>query len=317
MTKISVIVPVYNAEKYLHRCVDSILAQTFTDFEVLLINDGSTDQSPAICDEYAAIDSRVRVFHEENGGVSSARNLGIFNSKGLYLFFVDSDDFLMDGFFQKLSEYIKDTKNDCLVFNGICINENTNKRKVLRGKFVTNDYSTVLDYCKENGFRGEVWLHLFKRSLAIENNILFSENIRYCEDQEFTIKLLSLSQKIVSVNIIGYVYSVNRGSAMQKEVQYNDVLDHFKVIDNLELFYKKHNMIDYRLFQLFSFNIILASVNFLYKSKISLLVKVNRYYRKYYLSKLRKYNFGVSKNIILLLLFVSFIPFVKYLESKR
>lgn len=80
--KISVIVPIYNTEKYLHRCVDSILSQTFTDFELLLIDDGSTDSSGAICDEYAVMDSRVRVFHKENGGVSSARNLGIGNRKG-------------------------------------------------------------------------------------------------------------------------------------------------------------------------------------------------------------------------------------------
>ena len=81
--KISVIVPVYNAEKYLHRCIDSILSQTFTDFELLLINDGSKDSSGAICDEYAAKDNRVRVFHKENGGVSSARNLGLDNANGV------------------------------------------------------------------------------------------------------------------------------------------------------------------------------------------------------------------------------------------
>ncbi len=80
--KISVIVPVYKAEKYLHRCVDSILAQTFTDFEVLLIDDGSPDRSGDICDEYAKKDSRVRVFHKENGGVSSARQYGIDNAQG-------------------------------------------------------------------------------------------------------------------------------------------------------------------------------------------------------------------------------------------
>ena len=90
--KITVIVPVYNTEKYLRRCVDSILAQTFTDFELLLVNDGSTDGSGAICDEYAQKDSRVRVFHKENGGVSSARNIGIDNAQGDWITFIDSDD---------------------------------------------------------------------------------------------------------------------------------------------------------------------------------------------------------------------------------
>ena len=89
---ISIIVPVYNAEKYLHRCIDSILSQTFADFELLLIDDGSKDKSGAICDEYAVKDNRVRVFHKENGGVSSARNLGLDNACGEWVTFVDSDD---------------------------------------------------------------------------------------------------------------------------------------------------------------------------------------------------------------------------------
>ena len=92
--KITVIVPVYNTEKYLRRCVDSILAQTFTDFELLLIDDGSTDGSGAICDEYAKKDSRVRVFHKEIGGVSSARNLGLDKAYGEWISFVDSDDWI-------------------------------------------------------------------------------------------------------------------------------------------------------------------------------------------------------------------------------
>ena len=96
--KISVIIPVYNTEKYLHRCINSILTQTYTDFELLLIDDGSTDSSGTICDEYAAKDARVRVFHKENGGVSSARNLGLDNAQGEWITFVDSDDYIEENF---------------------------------------------------------------------------------------------------------------------------------------------------------------------------------------------------------------------------
>ena len=91
---ISIIVPVYNTEKYLHRCIDSVLAQTYQDFELLLIDDGSKDSSGAICDEYAAQDTRVRVFHKENGGVSSARNVGLDLAQGEWVTFVDSDDYI-------------------------------------------------------------------------------------------------------------------------------------------------------------------------------------------------------------------------------
>ena len=94
MSKISIIVPVYNTEKYLRCCIDSILVQTFADFELLLINDGSTDSSGTICEEYALEDRRVRVFHKENGGVSSARNVGLDNARGEWITFVDSDDYI-------------------------------------------------------------------------------------------------------------------------------------------------------------------------------------------------------------------------------
>lgn len=97
---ISVIVPVYNAEETLRQCVDSILTQDFKDFELLLIDDGSKDDSPAICDEYAEKDSRVRVFHKENGGVSSARNVGLDHAQGEWVTFIDSDDFITGGYFE-------------------------------------------------------------------------------------------------------------------------------------------------------------------------------------------------------------------------
>ena len=114
--KISVIVPVYNAEKYLHRCIDSILSQTFTDFELLLINDGSNDGSGAICDEYAAKDSRVRVFHKENCGVSSARNLGIVNSTAEFVVLIDSDDWFALDTLEVLLKEQKKYDADCVVF---------------------------------------------------------------------------------------------------------------------------------------------------------------------------------------------------------
>ena len=91
---ISIIVPIYNAEQYLHRCIDSILAQSYIDFELLLIDDGSPDNCGAICDEYANQDSRVHVFHKENEGVSSARNLGMAHAQGDWITFIDADDYV-------------------------------------------------------------------------------------------------------------------------------------------------------------------------------------------------------------------------------
>lgn len=125
MPQISVIVPVYNTEKYLHRCIDSILAQTFTDFELLLIDDGSKDNSGAICDEYAARDFRVRVFHKENGGANDARLKGIKESQGLYIMFVDSDDTISYNYINAFHDEIRLTSASVIVRT-----ENTNRDEV-------------------------------------------------------------------------------------------------------------------------------------------------------------------------------------------
>ncbi|MEG1313359.1 MAG: glycosyltransferase, partial [Bacilli bacterium] len=100
--KLSIIVPVYNVDKYINKCIESILAQTFTDFELLLVNDGSLDSSGSICDEYEKKDSRIKVFHKENGGVSSARNLGLENARGEWIAFVDGDDWISPEMYKKL-----------------------------------------------------------------------------------------------------------------------------------------------------------------------------------------------------------------------
>lgn len=116
MPKVSVIIPVYNAEKYLRKCLDSVLAQSFADFEVLLINDGSTDGSGKICDDYAQKDARVKVFHKENGGVSSARNLGLDNATGDWIVFVDSDDYVEKNYFEVINNNLSQ-EIDVLVFS--------------------------------------------------------------------------------------------------------------------------------------------------------------------------------------------------------
>jgi len=117
MFKVSVIIPVYNTEKYLRKCIDSVKNQTFTDIEVLLIDDGSTDNSPAICDEYAASDSRIKVIHQQNGGRSAARNTGLDNASGDFILFVDSDDYITETTVSILIETHKKTCADIIIFN--------------------------------------------------------------------------------------------------------------------------------------------------------------------------------------------------------
>ena len=121
--KLSIIVTIYNREKYLEKCINSILNQTFNSFELILVNDGSTDRSADICDKYANLDSRVRVIHKKNGGVSSARNVGIDNSNGEYIGFVDSDDYIKDDMYEIMYTKAKEFLADIVICRCIDVKE--------------------------------------------------------------------------------------------------------------------------------------------------------------------------------------------------
>ena len=116
---LSIVVPVYNVEQYLSRCIDSILNQTFTEFELILVNDGSTDNCPIICDEYAKRDSRIKVIHKQNGGLSDARNAGIDLARGKYISFIDSDDFIINTSYEKLLYQAEKNELDIITGNAI------------------------------------------------------------------------------------------------------------------------------------------------------------------------------------------------------
>ena len=204
MPKISIIIPVYNAEKYLRNCLDSVLNQSFADWEMLLVDDGSTDASPSICDEYAAKDGRIRVFHKENGGVSSARNLGLDNAKGEYITFIDSDDWWEEGAMTP-----ETFSSGCDV---IQIPRN-------RGSFYkayTKDIhcptrDEVVAFLDDN-FYNECWGRFYKTSVI--GSVRFDETIRMGEDALF---LVGIYDRISSYYLIsgkrGYHYSDNADSA--------------------------------------------------------------------------------------------------------
>lgn len=198
---ISIIVPVYKAEKYLSRCVDSLLAQTYTNFELLLIDDGSPDKSGVICDEYALKDSRVRVFHKENGGVSSARNLGLENARGEWITFIDSDDWIKNEFLEKL---LVDFDIDLCVGGNVCssgcymkLHDRLYDRKIITN-FIKQYLPTQLLHT--------VWGKLLKREIIIKNNIRFSEDVRFGEDTLFSYQYLCHCNSIMTVSYCGYNY---------------------------------------------------------------------------------------------------------------
>lgn len=209
--KISVIVPVYNVEQYLPRCIDSILAQTFTNFELLLIDDGSTDNSGKICDEYAKKDNRIRVFHKENGGVSSARNIGLLFFTGDYVVFVDSDDMVLPKWLEiynlNISRYNFDIcfQNFVYVANDACIEEippknKSNCSKIVNEKEFFNFFKTRWAYFSAT------WTKCFSASIIREHNLKFKISLNICEDYLFTSCFLNYSSKVIISDFQGYLY---------------------------------------------------------------------------------------------------------------
>lgn len=215
--KISVIVPVYNVEKYLCSCIDSILAQTFTDFELLLVDDGSRDKSGEICDEYANKDCRVKVFHKENGGVSSARNLGIDESKGEYLFFVDSDDIISSFYIEMFVNYIKKNDSVCVV----C--KYTNRLSLLKNQInsIKTKEMTSLEFLdeiwvSEGKLDGYLWNKMFKRKILIDLNIRFDEKVSIWEDMLFVVEYFINISTVVFVDAVLYYYRDTMNSAVKQ-----------------------------------------------------------------------------------------------------
>ena len=216
---ISIIVPVYNVEKYLRQCIDSILAQTYTDFELLLIDDGSPDNSGNICDEYAQKDTRIRVFHKPNGGVSTARNLGIDNARGEYISFIDADDYVEPNFLEEMLNAMNRYNAD-LVCCGLWENEKSNDinkriRSTDRDKIYDMERG-LIELIVPDAYFGWCFNKFYKRSIVKNADIKFPEGIRYSEDWVFIINYIIHSSKIVYISKVLYHYMLNETSAINK-----------------------------------------------------------------------------------------------------
>ena len=212
---LSVIVPVYNTEKYLRRCIDSILSQTFTDFELLLIDDGSTDASPAICDEYVNADSRVRVFHKPNGGVSSARNLGLDNANGEWVTFIDSDDYVTPSLLEDYASRFS-TNADLYIQGYIDVNGG-NLHKMFKNEFlVFDDCFKESESLRKRVLYSYTFNKLFRIDYIRRHNIRFDSTITMIEDTIFVFQYLTHIKSVCHIHAANYFYEVNETSATKK-----------------------------------------------------------------------------------------------------
>ena len=223
MPIISVIVPIYNVEKYIHRCIGSILAQTFTDFELILVDDGSPDNCPAICDEYAQKDSRIQVIHKENGGVSAARNDGLDIAQGEYVAFCDSDDWMNCDYLDVLYSAILSSGADVAVSQFQTIDVAGNLCNTTKHSIGVSDYHNPdLKYrflLQTAGveFGWEVWTRLFDNRIIQDNNIRFCTKCgNYAEDLAFVLEYSLFSKSQVSLESYGYNYFLRDASMMRQ-----------------------------------------------------------------------------------------------------
>ena len=241
---VSVIVPVYKVEKYLSECVDSILKQTYKNLEIILVDDGSPDRCPQLCDEYAAQDSRVRVIHKENGGLSDARNAGIESAKGEWLCFVDSDDKLATASqIEKLIGFIKSKENAEIIYCPLVERftdsdeKNINFKKLDLAEIKENSFSSleIFNFAKKNHFIFAAWLFVVKTDFIKKHNLLFTKGLLH-EDMDWIPRVLTVEQKSISVFTEPfYLYRFNPSSITSSFTQnrFDSIIFILKMLSDL------------------------------------------------------------------------------------
>lgn len=225
---LSVIVPVYNVEKWLERCIESILSQTYEKFELILVDDGSTDRSGIICDKYINLDKRVSVIHKKNGGLSSARNTGMKMSKGNYIVFIDSDDYIKNNLFENIIESIQKYHTDIIMFGyEMFLSKDTTLPSFQKG-LILNPKEEAIKIDKPN-VKNEfcfTWRYIFKKEFLTYNNMIFNEKLNVAEDTVFNMECIFLANSMYVINEALYIYNdVNNESIMRRKYKPNYHID--------------------------------------------------------------------------------------------
>lgn len=232
---ISIIIPVYKAESYIRRCIDSILSQTYSNFELLLIDDGSPDRCGDLCDGYAKSDSRIKVFHKQNGGPSSARNCGLSEARGQYICFIDSDDWVEECYLEHLLSNANYSKE--LLIAGY-VRETMNKiEKKSFGNCIykENNFNRLFDAI-ELYYNGYPWAKLYDKKIIDENHLRFNEEIKFSEDLIFTLSYLLYVESVKTIDYTDYHYmDVNPNSLIRQyhsfETEYSGYRAFFKILN--------------------------------------------------------------------------------------
>ena len=231
----SVIVPVYRVEPFIRRCIESVIHQTFRNFELILIDDGSPDKSGQICDQYAKTDFRIKVIHTSNGGVSRARNVGISHALGQWLIFLDADDALFDSeVLEKMYEEIVSQQADIYQFQIVhIVHTGIDCQEWITAIKPGFYYIGSKEYKSLKPKRGQASNYVFNRKFVKEKNIYFPESVRISEDQAFTYSYLVYCDTIKICDFPLYVYHVNENpynssSTCARKSLFQDAIDHIE-----------------------------------------------------------------------------------------
>ncbi len=260
MSSISFVVPVFKVEEYLEDCIISIIHQKFDDFEIILVDDGSPDRCPELCDSWAQKNSRIRVIHKQNGGLSDARNVGLSDAKGDYVWFVDSDDFLKPDAAEVVKQAMLDYPNADVYTTSLSYYRN--------GDFVKDDFSPVYtnpitgyDYVNKRYLTGAIQRFIIRRMLLQDNNLRFIKDVIH-EDGPFGYMLMYYAQSVVCLPQAVYCYRQRDNSIMSSltiRTSYDSIRNHRSLMSFCDKYVSKDKQ---KWFRILSSNILLRSYSF-------------------------------------------------------
>lgn len=217
MEKVSIIVPVYNVEEYLEKCICSIINQTYQNIEIIIINDGSTDNSRQICEKYARMDTRIKLINKKNGGLSSARNCGIKNASGNYILFVDSDDYIEKNTVETFLQKIEQKKLEVIIGNAYVDDAKGNEEKFIKKRDKNQNVVSGIDYLinknKKSFFCVFVCINMYRRDFILQNNLFFKEGILH-EDEDWTPRVFMKAKKVKGIDFVFYHYIKHRENSI-------------------------------------------------------------------------------------------------------
>lgn len=243
LKKVSVILPVYNSEKYINKTVDSILQQTYKKFELIIINDGSTDDSGIICEKLKDKDKRIKYISKENSGVSDTRNLALSYATGDYVTFIDSDDLYENDFLKIMVANIENYKADIV----ICAYKSFNTKEIknmIKRDILTDKKEEIIESLQPTLLFNQIWNKIYKKKILKDNKIIFDKELSIAEDLKFNIEYLKCCNKIFYVNKCLYKYRISRdGLGFKFRTDANQVK--IDLVRALEPIYSKVNNKDY------------------------------------------------------------------------